>query len=255
MRTDSIHADSIHADSIGPESSQDEAARPVSFRIPGPDEQIDAYLALIAERPELVADRAAMPIITDGERLASYVAETGGSVGVVMTSPFYLTIIDLLDLGHRVHPYSRMIPATRGADDAVVAFAVTGERDDLAVLLIEQFRHATGRYHLELPRGAAQPGMTLGQTAAAELSEETGYRANRVRLLGSTYTDTGLLTQRMAIHLLTDLTYVGAVREELELIRSVRAVPLRDVVEMAARDEIEDGYLLQALALFRASDL
>ncbi|MEZ5229157.1 MAG: NUDIX hydrolase [Acidimicrobiales bacterium] len=149
-------------------------------------------------------------------------------------------------------PYSRMIPAERGNDDAVVAFAVTGDRDDLSVLLIEQFRHATGRYHLEVPRGAAQPGMSLAQTAAAELSEETGYRANRVRLLGTTYTDTGILTQRMAIHLLTDLTYVGVVHEELELIRSVRAVPLDEVIRLAARGEITDGYLLQALAMFRA---
>ncbi len=229
-------------------------AHPVSFRIPEGHEQIDAYLALIAERPELVEGREAMPIVTDRDRLVAYVEETGASVGVVMVSPFNLTVVDLLDLGHRVHPYSRMIPAKRGMDDAVVAFAVTGDRDDLGVVLIEQFRHATGRYQLEVPRGAAQAQMSLAQSAAAELSEETGYRAGRIRLLGSAHTDTGLSTQRMAIHLLTDLTFVGAVREELELIRSVRIVPLREVVEMTARGEITDGYLLQALALFRAAE-
>ncbi len=228
------------------------ATPPVAFRTPVGEEQIDAYLALIAERPELIDQRSALPIITDRERLLAYVEETGASVGVVMTSPFNLTIVDLLDLGYRVHPYSRMIPAVRGNDTSVVSFAVTGERDDLSVLLIEQFRHATGRYQLEVPRGAAQQGMTLAQTAAAELSEETGYRANRVRLLGTTYTDTGLLTQRMAIHLLTDLTHVGVVHEELELIRSVRSVPLSDVVDLVARGEITDGYLLQAIAMFTA---
>ncbi len=225
---------------------------PVAFHTPVGADQIDDYLALIAERPELIEPREALPIITDRERLLAYVEETGAAVGVVMTSPFVLTVVDLLDLGHRVHPYSRMIPTVRGNDTAVVAFAVTGDRDDLGVLLIEQFRHATGRFHLEVPRGAAQHNMTLAQTAAAELSEETGYRANRIRLLGTTYTDTGIMTQRMAIHLLTDLTYVGVAREELELIRSVRTVPLSEVVDLAARGEITDGYLLQALAMFRA---
>lgn len=221
-------------------------AVPVAFRTPEGEDRIDAYLHLVRDRPELFADREELPIVTDRDRLVAYAAETGAAVGVVLTSPFSMTIVDLLDLGDRLHPYSRMVPIRREADVAVVALGVTSD-DEL--LLVEQFRHATGQYHLEAPRGAAHPAMTAAQAAAAELSEETGYRAGRVRLLGTTYTDTGLATQRMAIHLLTDLTYVGPVHEELELIRAVRALPLEHVRAMAARGEITDGYLLQGLAL------
>lgn len=229
-------------------------AAPVAFRIPEDDERIDTYLELVRDRPELFANREELPIVTDRDRIVAYTAETGAAVGVVMTSPFYLTIVDLLDLGDRLHPYSRLVPTSRAADVAVVALGLLRSSDGVdQLLLIEQFRHATGRYHLEAPRGAAHPSMTSAQAAAAELSEETGYRAGRVRLLGTTYTDTGLATQRMAIHLLTDLTYVGPVREELELIRSVKAVPLGEVRAMVARGEITDGYVLQGLALLAAA--
>jgi ADP-ribose pyrophosphatase len=222
----------------------------VFFRSASGVDGIDAYLALIAERPELVADREAMPVVIDRSVLVDYVERTGTTLGVVMQSPFYLTLIDLLDLGGRLHPYSRLVPARRGNDVGVVAFGLVAEGGSPAILMIEQFRHATGRYHLELPRGFAQEGKSLGESAMAELEEETGYRATEYHRLATTHTDTGHMTQEMALFSLTGLSYVGANREDLEVIRSVRTVPVEKIFTLARAGVITDGYAVQASALF-----
>ncbi len=221
----------------------------VYFRTSAPGDGIDAYLRLLGERPELVGLRAAMPIVTDRARLIDYVERTGTSLGLVVASPFYLTLVDLLEVEGRLYPYSRMVPAVAGNDESVAAFGVVTTGIAPAVLLVEQFRHATGRYHLELPRGFAQAGKSLAESARSELREETGYEAEHVELLGSTHTDTGHMTQRMAFHLLTGLRFVGTDHESLEVIRSVRTVPLDQLVGLTRSGVIADGYVLQALAL------
>ncbi len=224
-------------------------ARPAHFSTPVDERGIDAYLALLADRPELASPRRAMALVTDRDRLVDYVERTGTSLGVVLASPFFLTLVDLVEVGGRRYPYSRMVSAHREGNESVVAFGVVDSGRVPAVLLVEQFRHATGRYHLELPRGFAQPDKTLAESARAELREETGYHADHVELLASVHTDTGLMTQRMAIHLLTGLRLVGTEREELELIRSVRTVPIDQLVRLTRAGAIDDGYVLQALAL------
>jgi len=54
----------------------------------------------------------------------------------------------------------------------IIVFALTAER---RVVLVRQYKHGIGRELLELPAGAIDPGETPLQTAARELSEETGY--------------------------------------------------------------------------------
>ena len=52
------------------------------------------------------------------------------------------------------------------------------------VVLVKQWRHGTGRVELEIPAGLVEPGESPEATAARELREETGYVAERVRLIG-----------------------------------------------------------------------
>ncbi len=58
--------------------------------------------------------------------------------------------------------------------------------EDNRIVLVEQYRHAAGESHLEIPGGSTHPDQEGPQLAAErELLEETGYRAMDVRLIGS----------------------------------------------------------------------
>ena len=57
----------------------------------------------------------------------------------------------------------------------VVALPAPGK-----VILIRQYRHATGKELLELPAGTREEGEDPIDTAKRELEEETGYRAARI---------------------------------------------------------------------------
>jgi ADP-ribose pyrophosphatase len=53
------------------------------------------------------------------------------------------------------------------------------------LVLVRQYRHPAGRYLWELPAGTAEPGEDPAAGAARELAEETGFRAGRLRHIGS----------------------------------------------------------------------
>jgi ADP-ribose pyrophosphatase len=219
------------------------------FQAPEGIERIDAYLSVLAQRPDLVDDRTDMPVVTDRDTLVAFARSTGAAIGLVLITPFNLTLVDLVDIDGVLHPYARIIPAEAGGGVSVVACAISGAGRETTMLLVEQFRHATGRYHLELPRGFAHPGTSLAASARAELREETGYDAGQTRLLGEAFTDSGYLQQKMAVFCCTDLTFVGHRREPLERIRSVEAVRLIDLPALVRAGTVADAYVLQAAAL------
>lgn len=66
------------------------------------------------------------------------------------------------------------------------------------VLLVEQYRVPLGRYCLELPAGLVgdeQEGESVEASAARELEEETGYRADRVVPLGEFFSSPGMVSE------------------------------------------------------------
>ena len=79
------------------------------------------------------------------------------------------------------------------------AAAVVPFMEDGRVLLIRQFRFATGGEILEIPAGKLDPGEAPEACAARELEEETGYRAGRLERLGSIWTTPGFCDE--IIHL------------------------------------------------------
>ena len=65
------------------------------------------------------------------------------------------------------------------------------------VVLVRQYRHPIGKALWELPAGTAEPGEDPLEGASRELREETGYRAERLRSLGSLYATPGFCTEIM----------------------------------------------------------
>jgi ADP-ribose pyrophosphatase len=65
------------------------------------------------------------------------------------------------------------------------------------LVLVRQYRHPAGRLLWELPAGTAEPGELPAAGAARELAEETGYRAGRIRAIGSLFMTPGFCDEIM----------------------------------------------------------
>ncbi len=111
---------------------------------------------------------------------------------------------------------------------------------DGRILLIEQYRHATGQYLWELVAGRMDPGETPKVAAARELIEETGYRAKRFRVFLDVFPTPGFLEERMFILLAEGLTAGKAEPEEDEKIIS-RAYNRKELEEMIRRGKLRDA--------------
>lgn len=100
---------------------------------------------------------------------------------------------------------------TRGIRAAVI-LALEGEGDERAVILVEQYRVPLGRRCLELPAGLVADetdGETVEASARRELEEETGYRAERIDLLGDFAASPGMVSETFDLVRASGLTRVG----------------------------------------------
>lgn len=105
------------------------------------------------------------------------------------------------------------------------AVCVAALEADGRLLLVRQYRHATGRWMLEIPAGRLEPGEDSLSAARRELEEETGHRAARWRHLRSFFPAPGFCSERLDLFLATELEPVpGGGRapdadEEIEVVR------------------------------------
>ena len=107
-------------------------------------------------------------------------------------------IREVLDMrGHRV------IRETIRHPGAVVIVPILSRSQ---MVFVRQYRRAVGRELLELPAGTLQNGEPPLACARRELAEETGWRARRMRRLGSFYAAPGFVSERMTVYLAQDLT-------------------------------------------------
>lgn len=111
---------------------------------------------------------------------------------------------------------------------SAVVLPVTADRE---VLMIRQYRHAFGRYLLELPAGLIDPGERAVETAGRELIEETGYAAASLRHLTTVLASPGYTQERSALVLATGCHPVPHEADEDEPIDVLR-VPLADLGDL-----------------------
>jgi ADP-ribose pyrophosphatase len=114
------------------------------------------------------------------------------------------------------------------------------------VLLVRQYRYATGGWLLEIPAGKLEPGEEPEACAVRETEEETGYRVADLEPLGWIWTTPGFCDEKIWLFLATGLTETRQGLDEDEVLELAR-MPLRDAVEKAARGEIHDGKSVAAL--------
>jgi ADP-ribose pyrophosphatase len=76
---------------------------------------------------------------------------------------------------------------------------------DGRVVLVRQYRPATGQTLLEIPAGTMEPGEQPETTAARELEEETGYAAGELRHLLSFFVSPGWCTEQLICYVATGI--------------------------------------------------
>ena len=107
------------------------------------------------------------------------------------------------------------VSRARGIKAAVI-LAIEGGH----VILVEQYRVPLGRNCLELPAGLIgdeTAGEAVEIAAARELEEETGYRADRIEIVGEFYSSPGMVSESFSFvraHGLTKVSEGGGVEGE-----------------------------------------
>jgi ADP-ribose pyrophosphatase len=118
---------------------------------------------------------------------------------------------------------------------------------DGRVLLVRQYRHATGgAWLLEVPAGKLDPGETPEQCARRECEEETGFRPRELTPLGWIWTTPGFTDERIWLFLARDLE-PGRQDLQADEALAVERMPLADAVARALAGGIDDGKSIAAL--------
>jgi ADP-ribose pyrophosphatase len=117
------------------------------------------------------------------------------------------------------------LPDGRRLDRTIVrhpgAVVILPILDDGRVCLIETYRVAIDRWHLELPAGTMDKGVSPEVLAAMELQEETGFVAERFVLLHTFAMSPGILDEKMHLFLATGLKAGPTALEDGEQIKTV----------------------------------
>ena len=157
---------------------------------------------------------------------------------------------------HRVDLPGRGGPTVRReacvTRDAVVILPVL---DRHTVVLIRNERFAVDQTLWELPAGTIEPGDgEAGELplacAARELTEETGYRADRIEPLVTFYPSPGICTELMHAFVGRDLTHVGQQLDENERI-TVEVISLDRSIQMVRDNTICDGKTIATLLYYQ----
>ncbi|XVV07775.1 NUDIX domain-containing protein [Actinosynnema sp. CA-248983] len=130
-------------------------------------------------------------------------------------------------------------------------FALVIPFEDDGFHLVEQYRYPIGTRSWEFPSGSFPSGVTgtAEEMAAAELAEETGIRAGRLRGLGFAHCANGFATIGVHVFLATELTRGEPAREVTEQDMRHRWFPRAEVEDMIRDGRITDSPTLTAYLL------
>lgn len=135
---------------------------------------------------------------------------------------------------------------------AVLPLATTPDECDAGtppcVILLKQYRHATGGTIWEVPAGKLDGAESPEACARRELREETGISARRLEPLTTLWTTPGFTDERIHLFIATDLTFGATDREGHEFIET-RTLALGDALRMVERGEIDDAKTVVCLLL------
>lgn len=208
-------------------------------------DHLDAYFALIEERPSLFARSELYPIVTDRNVIEEFVARTGMQIGVLYKSDYNIWVVDLIrDRNGQCYTYERVLPCADGR--GVVCVPVCNGN----YILLKQYRHAIRSTQVCFPRGYGEAGMSSADNAIKELREEIGATVKSVKKLGQIVADSGLLSVLTDVYL-CDITSYDETKHN-EGIVDIFPYTYDALAQMIARGDITDSFTLSAFALLSA---
>jgi ADP-ribose pyrophosphatase len=122
--------------------------------------------------------------------------------------------------------------------------------EDGRLHLINNFRYASNRMCIEIPKGFGSEGIPPVEAAARELLEETGLRATHFRLVASLSTEAGLMDH--LIHLFEARGARPASQpspEPTEVFGEPLIVGVAEAIDMVLENKIFDSLSVNALLL------
>lgn len=141
--------------------------------------------------------------------------------------------------------YKREIVVHKGSAVIVPVF------EDGTVALVRQYRHAAGKYLLEICAGTLNEGEDPEIGAIRELEEEIGVTAAKIEKLTEFYVSPGFLTEKMHLYLATELTETSQNLEEDELL-TIERMTFPGAFSMIKSSELEDAKTIVGLILAAA---
>jgi ADP-ribose pyrophosphatase len=113
--------------------------------------------------------------------------------------------------------------------------------DDGKIVMVTQHRFPVDKILLELPAGKLGKGEDPFICAVRELEEETGYKSDNIKELGSIYTTPGYSTEKLWIYLAKDLKPGNHNREEGERGMEILEISIIQIEKMISAGEIMDA--------------
>ena len=129
---------------------------------------------------------------------------------------------------------------------AVLPFLDDPQSADPRVLLIRQYRHATGDYLWEIPAGRRDADEAPEATAVRELREETGYTCTTLHKLTWIWTTPGFTDEVIHLFMASGLS-PGAAALESDEILDLHILKASEAREMIRSGKIVDAKTLVAL--------
>ena len=123
--------------------------------------------------------------------------------------------------------------------------------DDGKILIERQFRHAIGKWLLELPAGMIDKGEKPGHGARRELEEETGYRAGKMVLMCRQYGSPANGPRIFYYYCASGLRKTGRTKfDGTETIRTI-ALSAKRIEKMLTGKEILDHKLVEGYLFYK----
>lgn len=128
------------------------------------------------------------------------------------------------------------------------AVALVPMVDDDHVCLVKNVRYAVRDTLWEVPAGTIDAGEHPDVTAERELTEETGYTAEKIIKLREWYVSPGVMSEQMHLYLCEGLKQVGSSLELDENLEPV-VLPWEEALAMALDGRIKDAKSILAILL------
>ncbi len=131
------------------------------------------------------------------------------------------------------------------------AAAVVPVDDQGRLIMVSQYRNALDRYTIEIPAGGLNGiDEPTKDAAARELTEETGYTAEKLELLLTIRTTVAFCNEKIDIYVATGLTPGKQHLDEDEYV-TVKAYDLEELIQKVLTNEIQDAKTVSAILAYK----